>query len=58
MSESPANPLLTLADISAISDLAHKYDIKHACDSTFATPIINRPMDFGADYVFISLTKY
>lgn len=58
--ESPANPIVRLCDIEAISKLAHAYsaDIKVAIDSTFATPIATRPLSLGADYVFHSLTKY
>jgi cystathionine beta-lyase/cystathionine gamma-synthase len=57
-SESPANPTLVLADLQAISDLAHEHGAYHVCDSTFATPIISKPLDFGADMVIQSLTKY
>lgn len=51
LSETPANPLCTLTDVQAISDLAKKHGLKHACDSTFATPVVCRPMDHGADMV-------
>ena len=57
-SESPANPLLTLNDIAAISRLAKTRGIVHVCDSTFATPIICRPLDLGADVVLQSTTKF
>lgn len=58
MSETPANPTLSLVDLDAVSAFAKEKGIPHACDSTFATPVILRPMDHGCDYVFISLTKF
>lgn len=48
-SESPANPTLGLCDIAAISDLAKKAGVLHVCDSTFATPLMMKPIDLGAD---------
>mmetsp|Transcript_103556 Transcript_103556/g.194929 ORF Transcript_103556/g.194929 Transcript_103556/m.194929 type:complete len:435 (-) Transcript_103556:78-1382(-) len=57
-SETPANPLLSLCDVQAISDIAHEHGAKHVVDATFATPIILRPLDHGADMVIQSLTKY
>mmetsp|Transcript_127627 Transcript_127627/g.190275 ORF Transcript_127627/g.190275 Transcript_127627/m.190275 type:complete len:433 (-) Transcript_127627:115-1413(-) len=57
-SESPTNPTLTLADLSAISEIAQKHGILHVCDSTFATPYVCRPMDHGCDLTIQSLTKY
>jgi cystathionine gamma-lyase len=57
-SESPANPTLTLADLSAISKLAHDNGMLHVSDSTFATPVICKPMDYGVDLVLQSTTKY
>jgi methionine-gamma-lyase len=57
--ETPANPIMRLCDIAAISEAAHAAgDIKVVVDSTFATPVATRPLDLGADYVFHSLTKY
>ena len=50
-SESPANPTLTLTDIPAVSALAKARGIPHVVDSTFATPIIQRPIELGADLV-------
>jgi cystathionine gamma-lyase len=58
LSESPANPTLVLADIAAISKLARSKNIVHVCDSTFATPVICRPIDHGCDIVLQSTTKY
>eukprot|EP00754_Rhynchopus_humris_P034384 Rhum_TRINITY_DN15715_c0_g1::Rhum_TRINITY_DN15715_c0_g1_i1::g.161939::m.161939/K01758/CTH; cystathionine gamma-lyase len=57
-SESPANPMLTLSDVKAVSALAKKHGLLHACDSTFATPIIMKPLELGADFVCFSSTKY
>merc|ERR1712176_929882 len=56
-SETPANPVLSLTDIEAVSDIAHAGGAKHVVDATFATPIMCRPLDHGADMVIQSLTK-
>jgi len=57
-SETPANPVLTLTDLDAISAIAKENNIAHVCDSTFATPVMLRPLDHGCDMVIQSLTKY
>merc|ERR1711953_279672 len=57
-SETPANPLLSLTDIEAVSKIAHDGGAYHVVDATFATPVICRPLDHGADMVIQSLTKY
>lgn len=57
-SESPANPTLTLTDVAAVSAIAKAKGIVHVCDTTFATPVIMRALDLGADLVIQSLTKY
>merc|ERR1719235_2165705 len=57
-SETPANPLLSLCDIEAITKIAHAGGAKHVVDATFATPVMLRPLDHGADMVIQSLTKY
>jgi len=57
-SETPANPVLSLTDIEAISKIAKDAGAKHVVDATFATPVICRPLDHGADMVIQSLTKY
>eukprot|EP00996_Jenningsia_fusiforme_P007176 NODE_954_length_1800_cov_100.552256_g841_i0.p1 GENE.NODE_954_length_1800_cov_100.552256_g841_i0~~NODE_954_length_1800_cov_100.552256_g841_i0.p1 ORF type:complete len:277 (-),score=69.54 NODE_954_length_1800_cov_100.552256_g841_i0:154-984(-) len=57
-SESPVNPVLKLADVAAISAIAKKHNVKHCCDCTFATPVIMRPLDLGADMALQSTTKY
>jgi methionine-gamma-lyase len=56
--ETPANPILRLADVEALAELAHARHAALAVDSTFATPIALRPLDLGADFVIHSLTKY
>ncbi|RCR69389.1 trans-sulfuration enzyme family protein [Larkinella punicea] len=56
--ETPSNPLLKIADIQAIADLAHQAGAWCACDNTWATPILQRPLDLGCDVVMHSTTKY
>ncbi len=56
--ETPANPILSLADIQAIADIAHEAGAELSVDSTLATPLGTRPLALGADYVIHSLTKY
>jgi len=57
-SETPSNPTLQIADIEAISEIAHEHGAIHVCDATFATPYMVRPLDWNADIVLQSLTKY
>lgn len=56
--ETPTNPLLKIVDIEAVSKLAHKHNLIVGCDNTFASPYCQRPLDFGADLVMHSATKY
>ena len=56
--ESPTNPLLKLVDIKAVVKVAKAHGIKSMIDSTFATPINQRPLDLGVDLVAHSCTKY
>jgi len=56
--ETPANPTMKLTDIQAISDIAHEHGALHACDNTFLTPYYQRPLEYGADIVMQSTTKY
>ena len=56
--ETPSNPLLKVSDIAALAHLAHERGALLACDSTFASPVLQRPFDFGADLVMHSTTKY
>lgn len=58
ISETPANPTLTLIDIPELSKLCKSKNIVHMCDNTFATALIMRPLDLGADVTLISTTKY
>ncbi|MBP6534191.1 MAG: aminotransferase class I/II-fold pyridoxal phosphate-dependent enzyme [Arenimonas sp.] len=56
--ETPSNPLLAIADIAALADVAHDHGALLACDNTFATPMLQRPLALGADAVMHSTTKY
>ena len=56
--ESPTNPLIRLADIAAIADIAHESGAQLLVDNTVATPVAQNPIALGADIVVISLTKY
>jgi len=56
--ESPTNPALELADIRAIAEAAHRHGALVAVDNTFATPVLQRPIELGADIVVHSATKY
>lgn len=58
LSESPANPTLTLTDLDALSVLCKSKNLIHVCDNTFATAVIMRPLDHGADITLISTTKF
>ena len=56
--ETPTNPLLKIVDIEAISKIAKARGLLVGCDNTFASPYCQRPLDFGADIVMHSATKY
>ena len=56
--ETPTNPMLKIVDIRAIADLAHKHGLIVVVDNTFASPILQRPIEHGADIVMHSATKY
>ena len=56
--ESPANPLLELVDVRAVSDIAHEAGAKVVVDNVFATPIFQKPLELGADVVVYSATKH
>lgn len=56
--ETPANPLLDIGDIAALSDLAHQHGIKVVVDNCMATPYLQQPLALGADYAVHSATKY
>lgn len=56
--ETIGNPSLTIADLEALADIAHKHDIPLIIDNTFASPIGSNPIEFGADIVIHSATKW
>lgn len=56
--ETPSNPLLTVADIAALAEIAHARGALLVADNTFATPFLQRPIERGADIVVHSTTKY
>lgn len=56
--ESPGNPLLSITDIKACAELAHRHGAWVVVDNTFATPVLTRPLELGADIVVHSATKY
>lgn len=56
--ETPANPNNRLVDIAAISQIAHKAGARVLVDNTYATPVLTRPIEHGADIVVHSATKY
>jgi len=56
--ESPANPLMTVADLPGICSAPRKQGCVVAVDSTFATPLVQRPLEYGADIVMHSATKF
>jgi cystathionine gamma-lyase len=56
--ESPGNPLMSITDIAACAKVAHDRGALLAVDSTFATPVLTRPLEMGADIVMHSATKY
>jgi cystathionine beta-lyase/cystathionine gamma-synthase len=56
--ESPGNPLMSITDIAACADVAHQCGALLAVDNTFATPVLTRPLELGADISMHSATKY
>jgi cystathionine gamma-synthase len=58
LSESPTNPYLRVVDIPRLVEIARRHGLRTVIDSTFATPINQRPLEFGVDLVLHSATKY
>jgi cystathionine beta-lyase/cystathionine gamma-synthase len=56
--ETPTNPLLKVTDLEAMGKIAREHDLYYGIDSTFATPVFLRPLEYGADLVMHSTTKY
>lgn len=56
--ESPANPTLVLTDIAAVADVAREAGATYVVDNTFLTPVLQRPLDLGADVTVYSTTKH
>ena len=56
--ETPTNPVMRLTDLRAAAELAHRHNTRLVVDNTFASPYIQRPIEFGADLVVHSTTKY
>ena len=56
--ETPGNPSLELIDIAAVAELAHQAGAKVIVDNVFATPVLQRPLELGADLVVYSATKH
>ena len=56
--ETPTNPVMRLTDLAAAADIAHRHQARLVVDNTFASPVIQQPIAFGADLVVHSTTKY
>jgi cystathionine gamma-synthase len=56
--ETPSNPRMKISDLAALAAIAHENGGLLACDNTFASPVLQRPLLFGADIVMHSTTKY
>lgn len=56
--ETPSNPLIEIADIKALADLAHRHDCLLVVDNCFCTPVLQQPLALGADLVVQSATKF
>ena len=56
--ETPSNPLLEIVDMQAVADLAHDNGARLVVDNVFATPVLQKPLNFGADIVIYSATKH
>ncbi len=58
ISESPTNPYLRIADLERIADIGKRHKVRTLIDGTFASPVNQRPLDYGIDYLVHSATKY
>jgi cystathionine gamma-synthase len=56
--ETPTNPLIEVVDIAPVAECARSLQVPLACENTFATPVLQRPLELGADLVVHALTKY
>ncbi len=56
--ETPSNPLLKITDVAAVAEFARRRGIHTVCDNTWATPVLQRPLELGVDLVVHSSTKY
>jgi cystathionine gamma-lyase/cystathionine beta-lyase/cystathionine gamma-lyase/homocysteine desulfhydrase len=56
--ETPTNPIMTVTDLQAVSDIAHARGARVVCDNTFMSPYLQQPINFGVDIVVHSTTKY
>jgi O-succinylhomoserine sulfhydrylase len=56
--ETPSNPMLDIIDLKAVCDMAHKVGARVIVDNVFATPLLQKPLNFGADVVVYSATKH
>jgi O-succinylhomoserine sulfhydrylase len=56
--ETPSNPMLDIIDLKAVCDLAHRVGARVVVDNVFATPLLQKPLSFGADVVVYSATKH
>lgn len=56
--ETPTNPVMSVTDLKAVSELAHSRGVRVVCDNTFMSPYFQRPIEFGVDIVVHSTTKY
>jgi len=56
--ETPANPTMDVTDLKAVAEIAHKNNCLLVVDNTFCSPYLQKPLEFGADVVFHSMTKF
>lgn len=56
--ESPTNPHLLVTDLQAVAEICARHSVRWICDNTFASPVLTRPIDYGAWAVLESVTKY